>query len=177
MCFLCCKWLVSFTCDQKHVCMFKVLWFSIWPWAGNKSKWKPHKLKYEYINNINIWKIKVLTFFFFFFLSCRVQNPVSMTMHQSKTQKFMVQQKNYHTHTQVHGVGPTLNRAIPLSVGHNPINGKYNPAGSLWIQCFSQQMNMSIKTRKKHCKVVQKTIALNHMICVRNTLKLKSQEM
>uniref|UniRef100_A0A9J8C634 Latent-transforming growth factor beta-binding protein 1 n=1 Tax=Cyprinus carpio carpio TaxID=630221 RepID=A0A9J8C634_CYPCA len=50
----------------------------------------------------------------------QVQNP--MTMHQSKTQKFMVQQKNYHTHTQVHGVGPTLNRAIPLSVGHNPIN-------------------------------------------------------
>uniref|UniRef100_A0A671Q7L0 Latent-transforming growth factor beta-binding protein 3 n=1 Tax=Sinocyclocheilus anshuiensis TaxID=1608454 RepID=A0A671Q7L0_9TELE len=45
----------------------------------------------------------------------QVQNPVSMTMHQSKTQKFMVQQKNYHTHTQ-------LNRAIPLSVGHNPIN-------------------------------------------------------
>uniref|UniRef100_A0A673KU59 Latent-transforming growth factor beta-binding protein 1 n=1 Tax=Sinocyclocheilus rhinocerous TaxID=307959 RepID=A0A673KU59_9TELE len=52
----------------------------------------------------------------------QVQNPVSMTMHQSKTQKFMVQQKNYHTHTQLHGVGPTLNRAIPLSVGHNPIN-------------------------------------------------------
>uniref|UniRef100_A0A8C2HID6 Latent-transforming growth factor beta-binding protein 1 n=1 Tax=Cyprinus carpio TaxID=7962 RepID=A0A8C2HID6_CYPCA len=52
----------------------------------------------------------------------QVQNPVSMTMHQSKTQKFMVQQKNYHTHTQMHGVGPTLNRAIPLSVGHNPIN-------------------------------------------------------
>lgn len=47
-----------------------------------------------------------------------------MTMHQSKTQKFMVQQKNYHTHTQVHGVGPNLNRAIPLSVGHNPIHGK-----------------------------------------------------
>ncbi|RXN29816.1 latent-transforming growth factor beta-binding 1-like isoform X1 [Labeo rohita] len=41
---------------------------------------------------------------------------------ESKTQKFMVQQKNYHTHTQVHGVGPTLNRAIPLSVGHNPLN-------------------------------------------------------
>ncbi|XP_043119083.1 latent-transforming growth factor beta-binding protein 1 isoform X3 [Puntigrus tetrazona] len=52
----------------------------------------------------------------------QVQNPVSMTMHQSKTQKYMVQQKNYHTHTQVHGVGPTLNRAIPLSVGHSPIN-------------------------------------------------------
>ncbi|XP_016091077.1 latent-transforming growth factor beta-binding protein 1-like isoform X2 [Sinocyclocheilus grahami] len=52
----------------------------------------------------------------------QVQNPVSMTMHQSKTQKFMVQQKNYHTHTQMHGVGPTLNRAIPLSVGHKPIN-------------------------------------------------------
>ncbi|XP_059376221.1 latent-transforming growth factor beta-binding protein 1 isoform X8 [Carassius carassius] len=52
----------------------------------------------------------------------QVQNPVSMTMHQSKTQKFMVQQKNYHTHTQVNGFGPTLNRAIPLSVGHNPIN-------------------------------------------------------
>ncbi len=67
--------------------------------------------------------------FLFFLLSCRVQNPVSMTMHQN--QKFMVQQKNYHTHTQVHGVGPTLNRAIPLSVGHNPKNGKYNPAGSL----------------------------------------------
>ncbi|XP_051723212.1 latent-transforming growth factor beta-binding protein 1 isoform X4 [Ctenopharyngodon idella] len=52
----------------------------------------------------------------------QVQNPVSMTMHQSKSQKFMVQQKNYHTHTQVHGVGPNLNRAIPLSVGHNPIH-------------------------------------------------------
>ncbi|XP_051579497.1 latent-transforming growth factor beta-binding protein 1-like isoform X2 [Myxocyprinus asiaticus] len=51
----------------------------------------------------------------------QVQNPVSM-MHQSKIQKFMVQQKNYHTHTQVQGVGPTLNRAIPLSVGHNPIH-------------------------------------------------------
>ncbi|XP_026141357.1 latent-transforming growth factor beta-binding protein 1-like isoform X8 [Carassius auratus] len=51
----------------------------------------------------------------------QVQNPV-MTMHQSKTQKFMVQQKNYHTHTQVNGFGPTLNRAIPLQVGHNPIN-------------------------------------------------------
>ncbi|XP_077095578.1 latent-transforming growth factor beta-binding protein 1 isoform X10 [Siphateles boraxobius] len=51
----------------------------------------------------------------------QVQNPVSM-MHQSKTQKFMLQQKNYHTHTQVHGVGPNLNRAIPLSVGHNPIH-------------------------------------------------------
>uniref|UniRef100_A0A671KMT1 Latent-transforming growth factor beta-binding protein 1 n=1 Tax=Sinocyclocheilus anshuiensis TaxID=1608454 RepID=A0A671KMT1_9TELE len=52
----------------------------------------------------------------------QVQNPVSMTMHQSKTQKFMVQQKNYHTHMQMHGVGPTLNQAIPLSVGHKPIN-------------------------------------------------------
>ncbi|XP_073682563.1 latent-transforming growth factor beta-binding protein 1 isoform X2 [Garra rufa] len=52
----------------------------------------------------------------------QAQNPVSMTMHQSKTQKFMLQQKNYHTHMQVHGVGPTLNRAIPLSVGHNPLN-------------------------------------------------------
>ncbi|XP_059374840.1 latent-transforming growth factor beta-binding protein 1-like isoform X4 [Carassius carassius] len=52
----------------------------------------------------------------------QVQNPISKIMHQSKTQKFMVQQKNYHTHTQMHGVGPTLNRAIPLSVGHNPIN-------------------------------------------------------
>ncbi|XP_052001305.1 latent-transforming growth factor beta-binding protein 1-like isoform X3 [Xyrauchen texanus] len=50
-----------------------------------------------------------------------VQNPVSM-MHQSKIQKFMVQQKNYHTHTQVQGVGPTLNRAIPLTVGNNPIH-------------------------------------------------------
>ncbi|XP_026135878.1 latent-transforming growth factor beta-binding protein 1 isoform X2 [Carassius auratus] len=52
----------------------------------------------------------------------QVQNPISKIMQQSKTQKFMVQQKNYHTHTQMHGVGPTLNRAIPLSVGHNPIN-------------------------------------------------------
>ncbi len=75
MCFLCCKWLVSFTCDQKHVCMFKVLWFCIWPWAGNKSKWKPHKLKYEYINNINIWKIKVLTFFFFFLFILQSTKP------------------------------------------------------------------------------------------------------
>ncbi|KAA0711091.1 Latent-transforming growth factor beta-binding protein 1 [Triplophysa tibetana] len=52
----------------------------------------------------------------------RGQNPVSMTMHQSKSQKFTIQQKNYHTHTQMHGVGPTLNRAIPLSVGHNPLH-------------------------------------------------------
>lgn len=52
----------------------------------------------------------------------QIQNPVSMTMHQSKSQKFLVQQKNYHTHTQMQGVGPTLNRAIPLSVGHNPIH-------------------------------------------------------
>lgn len=57
-------------------------------------------------------------------MSYRGQNPVSMTMHQSKSQKFTIQQKNYHTHTQMHGVGPTLNRAIPLSVGHNPLHGK-----------------------------------------------------
>nr|XP_055027745.1 latent-transforming growth factor beta-binding protein 1 isoform X1 [Misgurnus anguillicaudatus] len=49
----------------------------------------------------------------------QVQNPVSM--HQSKGQKFMIQQKNYHTQTQMHGVGPTFNRPIPLSVGHNPL--------------------------------------------------------
>ncbi|XP_051502465.1 latent-transforming growth factor beta-binding protein 1-like isoform X2 [Myxocyprinus asiaticus] len=54
----------------------------------------------------------------------QVQNPVSM-MHQSKSQKLMVQQKNYHTHTQAHGVGPTLNRAVPLSVRHNPIHGNH----------------------------------------------------
>ncbi|TRY90772.1 hypothetical protein DNTS_028646 [Danionella cerebrum] len=48
----------------------------------------------------------------------QVQNPVTM-MQQSKSQKFVVQQKNYHT--QVQGAGPTLNRPIPLSVGHNPI--------------------------------------------------------
>lgn len=74
------------------------------------------------------------------FVSCRVQNPVSVTMHQSKTQKFLVQQKNYHT--QVQGMGPTLNRAIPLSVGHNPIHGKHNRSstGSLCIQVHQSML-------------------------------------
>ncbi|XP_037397988.1 latent-transforming growth factor beta-binding protein 1 isoform X4 [Pygocentrus nattereri] len=50
-----------------------------------------------------------------------VQPPVSMTMHQSKSQKFVIKPKYYHTHTQVHGVGQTPERSIPLTVGHHPL--------------------------------------------------------
>lgn len=115
--------------------------------CNRKTEWQKQKITVKKCVDI---------FLFLMFVSCRVQNP--MTMHQSKTQKFMVQQKNYHTHTQVHGVGPTLNRAIPLSVGHNPINRKCNPssAGSLWIQCvfcdFSQHMSMEEYCHLKHLK-------------------------
>ncbi|XP_049320138.1 latent-transforming growth factor beta-binding protein 1 isoform X3 [Astyanax mexicanus] len=54
-----------------------------------------------------------------------VQPPVSMTMHQSKSQKFVIKPKYYHTHTQVHGVGQTPERSIPLTVGHHPLTGNH----------------------------------------------------
>uniref|UniRef100_A0AAY5EAH0 Latent transforming growth factor beta binding protein 1 n=1 Tax=Electrophorus electricus TaxID=8005 RepID=A0AAY5EAH0_ELEEL len=44
-----------------------------------------------------------------------VQPPVSMTMHQGKSQKFVFKPKLFHTHT--HGMGQTPERSIPLTAG------------------------------------------------------------
>ncbi|XP_066527076.1 latent-transforming growth factor beta-binding protein 1 isoform X2 [Hoplias malabaricus] len=52
-----------------------------------------------------------------------IQPPVSMTMHQSKGQKFVIKPKYYHT--QVHGAGQTPERSIPLTVGHHHLTGNH----------------------------------------------------
>ncbi|XP_030642014.1 latent-transforming growth factor beta-binding protein 1 [Chanos chanos] len=54
----------------------------------------------------------------------QARSPVSMTRHQGQSQQFVIKPKIYQTHTQtqMHGVVQTPDRAIPLSVGHNPIH-------------------------------------------------------
>ncbi|XP_064174192.1 latent-transforming growth factor beta-binding protein 1-like [Anguilla rostrata] len=49
-----------------------------------------------------------------------VRSPLSMTVHRSSSQQFVMKPKYYHTHTQVHSSGTPINRPIPLSVGHAP---------------------------------------------------------
>ncbi|KAF7704852.1 hypothetical protein HF521_021924 [Silurus meridionalis] len=54
-----------------------------------------------------------------------VQHPVSINMQHGKSQKFVIKPKFYpphNTHTQVHGVGYTPERSIPLSTGHHPLH-------------------------------------------------------
>ncbi|XP_028844471.1 latent-transforming growth factor beta-binding protein 1 isoform X2 [Denticeps clupeoides] len=50
----------------------------------------------------------------------QVLQPVSMTVQQAQSQKFVLKPKFYPT--QMHRVGPQPDRPIPLSVGHSPLH-------------------------------------------------------
>ncbi|XP_076852063.1 LOW QUALITY PROTEIN: latent-transforming growth factor beta-binding protein 1-like, partial [Brachyhypopomus gauderio] len=77
-----------------------------------------------------------------------VQAPVSMTMHQGKSQKFVLKPKVFLPHRQVQSVGHTPERSIPLTAAHHPLHAA-NHTGRIKV-VFTPTI-CKVSCSGKHC--------------------------